>query len=598
MRALNRFARSVALIALPAIGSLGCSSSGGVGVQGPGGAGGSGGAGGVGGASGSGGAPGCSASGRICVGNEVHECSGDGTPGGLVKSCDAAAGELCSNGECRNGCELSKEQPSNVGCEFYAVDLDLSDGVSDPGGGPWGVVIANAGQSPANVVIEKTDTPFGSAPVPSVVHQGTIEAGNLAEVALPTREVDCAVKPGDWYAPGTCLTRNAYRITSSAPIVVYQFNNLVHGWSTDASLLLPTSSLGKKYRVTGWPVAHSYPSPGAFVQRSYVTIVGTVTGTQVTVKPGWRIKGNGTIAATPKDGTITTTLNPFDVLNLESDDATLNECFTMTTPPYCADLTGTIVDASQPIVVFSGTEQSGVGLPEGAPKPPSWNQDSNGCCNQHLEEQLMPVESFGKQFLVTRSPIRSNPQFTSWEEPDVLRFVGAAAAAEVSTNLPAPYDKFTLQPGEVRDTWTQKDIIVSSSEPIVVAQFLIGEGYVEPQPKGDPSFTIFPAVEQARSEYVFLSPSGWKENWVVIGGEKDVEVTIDGAVPTDCTTHTLGNLEGKDYEARRCPLAIGVHRLSGNKPFQIMAYGYADADAYSFAGGSNIRKIYEPPPLF
>jgi hypothetical protein len=29
-----------------------------------------------------------------------------------------------------------------------------------------------------------------------------------------------------------------------------------------------------------------------------------------------------------------------------------------------------------------------------------------------------------------------------------------------------------------------------------------------------------------------------------------------------------------------------------------MAYGYADADAYAFAGGANLKKIYSPPPLY
>jgi hypothetical protein len=28
-----------------------------------------------------------------------------------------------------------------------------------------------------------------------------------------------------------------------------------------------------------------------------------------------------------------------------------------------------------------------------------------------------------------------------------------------------------------------------------------------------------------------------------------------------------------------------------------MAYGYATADAYSFPGGANLKKIYEPPPI-
>lgn len=536
----------------------------------------------------------CSGAGTLCVGNEVHTCAGDGTAGDLVQPCDVANGELCSNGACRKGCELAAEEPSNVGCEFYAVDLDLSDGVSNPGAAPWGVVMANAGQSPATVTIEQNDAPVGSAPATSTVHTATIQPGDLEAFTMPTREVDCAPTPGDWNAPGTCFSSNAFRITSTAPIVVYQFNNLVDYASTDASLLLPTSSVGTKYRVTGWPVAHSFPSPGAFVQRAYVTVVGTRSNTQVTVKPGWRIRGNGPIAATPAGGTIQMTIGPFDVLNLETDDATLQECLS-TTPPYCADLTGTIVDASQPVVVFSGTEESGVGIPSDGPQPPDPN--ASGCCNQHLEEQLMPVESFGKKFLVTRSPVRSDQQFTDWQEPDVIRFVGAAAPAQVTTNLPAPLDSFTLQPGEVKDTWTQQDFVATASEPIVVAQLLVGGSYALPNPKGDPSFTIFPAIEQARTEYVFLSPPGWKENYVVLGAPVGTDVTVDGAPAAGCTAYPAGKLDGKDYEARRCTIPAGVHRLSGAAPFQIMAYGYADADCYSFAGGADIKKIYTPPPL-
>jgi IgGFc binding protein len=538
----------------------------------------------------------CSPSGTICVGNDVHDCSGDGMAGGVKSKCDAAKGEVCSNGACVNGCQLAMDEPSNVGCEFFAVDLDLSDGVSDPAAGPWGVVLANAGEAPADVVIEQNDAPYGKPVSTSSVHKVTIAPGSLDEFTMPVRIVDCAAKPGDFASPGTCLSSNAFRITSTVPIVVYQFNNLAHGYSTDASLLLPTTSVGTKYRVTGWPVAHSFPSPGAFVQRSYVTIVGTKPGTNVTIKPSWRLKGNGPVAPTAAGALLKMQIGPFDVLNLESDDATLMECFAMMTPPYCADLTGTAVDADQPIAVWSGTEESGVGIPEGGPMPP--DPSSMGCCNQHLEEQLFPVESFGKKFLVTRSPIRSDSNFTDWVEPDVLRFVGAAATATVTTNLPKPYDSFTLKPGEVKDAWTQGDFVATSTEPIVIAQLLVGGDYAEPEPKGDPSFTIFPAIEQARTEYVFLSPSGWKENWVVIGAVQGTDVQIDGAKPTNCILNPAGMIDGKAYESRRCPLAAGAHKLSGAGPFQIMAYGYADADAYAFAGGADIKKIYVPPPLY
>jgi hypothetical protein len=109
---------------------------------------------------------------------------------------------------------------------------------------------------------------------------------------------------------------------------------------------------------------------------------------------------------------------------------------------------------------------------------------------------------------------------------------------------------------------------------------------------------LYPPIEQARREYVFQSISGWQENWVVVGAETGTEVTIDGAPPAGCSVHAAGVIDAVQYEARRCPLSAGVHRLSDNGPFQIMAYGYADADAHSFPGGANIKKIYEPPPLF
>ncbi len=433
--------------------------------------------------------------------------------------------ELCNGGRCQDGCQIAADQPSNVGCEFYAVDLDLLDGISKPGEGPWAVALANAGQTKARVVIEVTDAPYGKPPTPTAIHETLIEPGSLEEFRMPQRPVDCGNGSDDPVAPGTCLSRSAFRITSTAPIVVYQFNNIVHSFSTDASLLLPTTAIGKKYRVVGWPTSHSFPQPLVPVHRSYVTIVGTEPDTRVTVNPTWRIRGNGnSVKATQPGETLEITIGAFDVLNLESDDSTLAECVAMTSAPGCADFTGTGVEATKPIVVFSGTEQSGVGLPYDAEEPPSWKNleqgESKGCCNQHLEEQLAPVESFGKRFLVTRSPIRSNAMFTKWVEPDRLRFVGVAETAQVTTTLPPPLDKFTLEPGQVVDTYTRDDIVVESDQPIIVAQFLLSQDYVEPTPKGDPSFTVFPPVEQARTEYVFLSPPAWDENWVVIGVEK------------------------------------------------------------------------------
>jgi len=530
----------------------------------------------------------CEADGKVCVGPEVHECDGDGTVGKLLETCDTAAGLVCDQGECKPGCSVASDLPSNVGCEFWAVDLDQVDAFNDPASMPFGVVLSNAGQTPANVKIERNDAAPGQPLQLATVTEVSIPAGQLEKVELPIRELDCGAKPNDYTAPGTCLSSNAYRITATAPIVVYQFNTFENAFSNDASLLLPTNALGQVYRVINWSAGHPMPILG-IIDRSYVTIVGVREGTKVTVKPSWRVRGNGDIPLTQAGEIITADLGPFDVLNLETDDATLAEAG----QAGVADLTGTTVQSNFPVAVFSGVESTSAPYHVEIPTYPGWNEDST-CCLDHLEEQMFPLESIGKSFVITRSPVRSTG---SYKEPDVLRFVGAAAKTTLTTSLPAPFDNFTLEPGEVKDTWTDKDITVTATEPVLIGQLLISQGYVDGPFKGDPALTVFPPVEQYRTEYVFLTPGSWIENWVVIAAEVGKSVTLDGKAPAGCIVEPAGTVDMITYEARRCPLSEGVHSLSGEAPFGIVAYGYGNAGSYAFAGGANVKHIYDPPVL-
>lgn len=555
-----------------------------------------------GGASGAGGGfhegQGCQAGGKVCVGNDVHACGDDGKAGAFVESCDDT-GEFCIGGACSAGCDAAEGQPSNVGCEFWAIDLDNEySSLNDAASAPWGVVVSNFGKAPAEVVVERNDAPVGQPPKVAQVRALTIAPGSLAEVELPTREVDGSTSGRD-EGPGTFVSSNAYRIRTSAPVVVYQFNTLRNSFSNDASLLLPKNGLGNVYRVLGWatanPIAISIPgapTPAGIPDHSFVTIAGTVPGTKVTVKLGGAIVGGSGIAAMKAGDTVTATLGPFDVLNLESSGMP-------------GDLTGTIVEASSPVVVFTGGERGiapidarvrpgGAAIEESVPKPPDWGTDSSLCCTDHLEEQLLPVTSYGKSFVVTRSPIRSQ----GWVEPDLLRFMGVAAPTTVTTSLPAPFDHFTLQPGEVKDAWTTTDFVVDATEPLAIAQVLVSQTFTSGTAyTGDPSLTIFPPVDQYRRDYLFNVPSSWDTNWVVVAAPVGAKVTIDGKAPSGCVVAPAGKVAGKDYEARRCAIGEGAHRMHGDAAFGIVSYGYGRAGSYAVIGGANVRKIYEPPPL-
>lgn len=488
-------------------------------------------------------------------------------------------------------CDDAANKPSNLGCEFWAVDMDQQDAFNDPASAPWGVAISPAGFGNTAVTIEINLAPPGQPLDLMVVEELVIGQDEVVPVELPTRELDCGVKPNDYTSPGTCLSSNAFRITSSAPVVVYQFNVFKNAFSNDASLLLPTPALGKYYRVLGWPAGHPIKIFD-IIDRSAVTIVGTAADTTVTVVPSWRIKGNPPIPATMAGQEIIVKLGPFDVLNLETDDGTFQD-----NAKTVADLSGTVVTSDKPVAVFSGVESTAA--PGGVvdiPTYPGWTDDST-CCLDHLEEQLFPVESIGARYVITRSPIRSNGNY---HEPDVIRFVGAAEDAAVTTSLPAPYDKFLIKPGEVRTTWADADFIATGTRPFMVAQLQISQEYVEGSITGDPSMTVFPPVDQYRDQYRILTPAddglwGWQTNYVVLSTPPSNMITIDGVAPAGCVVTPAGNLDGADYESRRCPVDAGVHALKGTAPFGVVAYGYGPAGSYAFPGGADVEPIYVPP---
>ncbi len=526
------------------------------------------------------GAQGC-VDGKICVGQDIYACGADGKSNGMKVGSCPDADQACINGACQTGCEAVSQLGSNVGCEFWAVDLDQEyDFSNDAAGAAWGVVIANPGKQPADILIEQNDAQPGQPPTITLAKHIVVSSGNVQTVSMPTREVDGSLM-GKNEGAGTVLSSRAFRITSSAPVVVYQLNALAQTFSNDGSLLIPKNGLGKVHRVLSYPTGNPISVVmGMPVSRAYITVVGVESGTNVTVKTSTPTKAGPPYPAFAKDGVVNVTLGPFDVLNLESDGLP-------------GDFSGSTVIADHPVVVFTGTELSGApNNTKGIPSPPG---GGGTCCLDHLEEQLFPVESYGKNFAIPHSPIRSN---TSYVEPDVIRIMGVATTATVKTNLAPPNDSFTLAPGQVLETWTQKDFVLESSEPVAVSQILVSQEQVDGPYTGDPSLTIFPAVEQFRQNYLFAVPTSWDTNYIVITMPKGAAITVDGApIPGSCVTRTTGNVANTDWESHTCPLTAGPHKLAGDKPFGITAYGYGRAGSYAFVGGANVTKIYEPPPI-
>ena len=395
---------------------------------------------------------------QACVGQTVMLCDDRGETQTPLMDCNPSAAEACRNGGCVNLCTVAANERSNVGCEYWAVDLDNAVAGEDLNAAAqqFAVVVSNPQPDlPAEVVIRQDDTAPGSSGSPVEVARQTVPPYGLVVFPLGPREVDGS-PPGE-YNTGThtALTRAAYQVTSDVPVVAYQFNPLenVNVFSNDASLLKPVEALGNGagqlsdgYVVLGWPqtIASSddpYTNFGSTIPqdfRAFLTVVATRPGTRVRITSATRVVGGGPISPIEPGGVTELTLDPFDVLNLETGD-------------FEGDFTGSIVASDQPVAVFSGSEASDA--------PRFTNIANRRCCADHLEEQLDPVRSAGQRFIAPASFNRhlalskAGAPLSPELEPETFRIIAVLGfGTTVRTSLPGADAQFRL---EERGSWRE-----------------------------------------------------------------------------------------------------------------------------------------------
>ena len=109
---------------------------------------------------------------------------------GLRAAIEASAmgvsvGLICKAGTCVSGCDLADDQPSNIGCEFWAVDLDNEPesttllGTFNAAAEPWALVLSNVGTAVADVTIEQNNAEPGQPLSLTVVKMLAVPPNNL-----------------------------------------------------------------------------------------------------------------------------------------------------------------------------------------------------------------------------------------------------------------------------------------------------------------------------------------------------------------------------------------------------------------------------------
>ncbi len=556
--------------------------------------------------------------------NRVDKCRPDGSgydPGTVC----TGDGKACRKGVCDDLCAVARTQKSNIGCEYWAVDLDNANvGASlDASKQQYAVVVSNPQLDvAANVVIEQDDSLPGEKANVRTVAKARVTPQNLEVFLLGPRSVDGLDDLKGTGETHTALTRHAYKITSDVPIIAYQFNPLenFNVFSNDASLLKPVEAIGgaSRYVVVGWPqtiAADDSPDkgfPGGTQLRAFLTIVGTREATTLKLKTKAPIVAGGPIPAVPIGGTLEYTLQPFEVLNLE-------------TGSFQADFTGSILDASGPVVVFSGSEASDA---------PHWDAiATRSCCADHLEEQLDPARTAGRRYVVARSPNRARAVNAAgassigvFDEPDFVRIIAVVdGLVHVKTTLPKPNDDFYLNgPGEFKEIEVHQDFSLESDGAIHVSDVQASQeaaGIPRGFPGGDPSLVIIPPIEQFRSDYVFLTPDKYSFDFVTVLAPKGTKLLFDGA-PFDADaceksfvppakSPVTGAANSAGFDVWRCQLSFptidptkpegkqlgpgrqndGVHRLQADHAVGLIVYGFDSFVSYAYAAGTELETL-------
>ena len=526
------------------------------------------------------GASGCAA------GNEVIPRPGTGGAGG---SGAGGGDDLIMLGSASDPvtCEDAASAHSYLGCDYWpTVTFNAVWSTFD-----FAVVIANVGAQPADVSVVG---PQG------MVVTTTVAPLDVATIALPWVP---ELKGSDSTTCGTTSPTSgsvaakhaAFHITSSRPVIAYQFNALeyrgkggppgkdwsscpglqvctpdqgtpgpigCYSFSNDASILLPASAMTGNYRV---PALDDAGGAG------FVAVTGTQDGTTVkvhlgkksSVRPGGPIK-----SSSAKD--VSFQLDAGDVVEIASDGS--------------GDLGGTLVQADKPVQVIVGSSCASI----------TGDPAITGTCD-HLEESVQPAETLGKHYLLA-APTGA----LGAPNPYRARLFGNVDGTTLSYPAGAPPGApTTIAAGEVFDLGIlQGDLEIVGDHELAVATFLISSKVANPDDfiqHGDPSQSQPTSVEQFRKSYVFLAPDDYDVSFIDVILPQGAAVELDGA-PLPGTPSPIGSSGFGVVRVRLGAGKGGAHALKSEVPVGVQVIGYGSFTSYQYPAGLDLAQIAPPPP--
>ncbi len=339
------------------------------------------------------------------------------------------------------------------------------------------------------------------------------------------------------------------KVDDGKPAVVV-YTQIYAAARTAATLVLPTSVLGRKYQSINY-----YQAGGG---RSQFNIIAVEPNTTVQIQR----RENGNFI-----GTFNVNLpNVGDVYQVQSNN----------------DLTGTYIEsiatATEPckkIAVFSGSSTTTIN-----------SQNCSGSSSDPLFQQCYPVTSWGKNFGVV--PILGNNGFQ-------VRVM----ASEDNTNIVYRGVPVTLNTGQVYPAIASNQMIetqpffISADKPISVSQYLLSQNCAGGQ--GDPDMIILNPIEQNISDITIFTST--RQN--ISAQFVNVLIPTAGTASFRINGNPVGGFTPMptnpqfSYLRHQFPSGDNSYTLTADSGFNAICYGLGNVETYGYSAGTNVRDLYQ-----
>jgi len=372
----------------------------------------------------------------------------------------------------------------------------------------------------------------------------TVAPNSTALIIVPTALAMCTATE--------TIENKGIHVTSDNPVSVYELNYVQY--TSDANIIIPTVSLGKKYRVTTYKPSNAQLM-WTEVSVSEFVVVAAYNNTMIKITPKCNTEG-GHGANVP----FTITLSQGEAYQVRAYFSSTNS---LTGSLIEIDTTAT--DNCKTFAVFAGNKCAFV--------------PGDSCCCNHICEQMMPINTWGKKYITV--PLKDRAS-------DVFRIVASQNGTIFTVNGGAPQG---LNAGSFYEMDVGTPNYIDSNKPISVCQFSKSantDGNVD----SDPFMIMINPLEQTINRIVFnsfVTPiiSNYYVNIVAKTAYTNL-INLDGVNIASSFTPVPANTT---YSYAQMSINQGNHILVSDSGLIANVYGYGWYETYGYIAGATVKNL-------